>query len=401
MKKSLFLGGTLAFFSILSTGSAWGESVVDGKVQAILDKHYQTYRNDEFFSAIQLSTKAGDGAIKTYVVGTKSHEADSPVIDSESLFQIGSITKSFTSVLLLQAEMEGKVSLDNDFTSYLPEYGRWNGVTITQLLNMTSGLPNYSDSPTINYSFVQSPERIWQDKELVDVVYPQPNLPAPPLNTGYGYTNTAYTLGGLILEKVYGQSYAELIDEKILQPLQLDNTFYPIPSYPPVILARMVDGNNFNPYTNPELTGRSVDNGNLSWAGAAGGLVANTQDIISWVRALFVEDKLLSLEQKKQLTQIVSLSTGEPITGTTAEEPRGFGLGVVQGYDQDWGHYWFYQGETLGHRSFYLYFPCNEVIISALFNSAVNDQNNNVKPLLTGVYQALLDDQPNLVCQSK
>lgn len=400
MRKSVFLVGALAFFSGLPAGDAWGESM-EGKVQAILDKHYQTYRNDEFFSAIQLSTKAGNGEIKTYVVGTKSHAPNSPPIDAKNLFQIGSITKSFTSVLLLQAEAEDKVNLGDDFTTYLPEYDRWNGVTITQLLNMTSGLPNYSDSPTVNYGFVQSPERIWQDKELVDVVYPQVNLPAPPLNTGYAYTNTAYTLGGLILEKVSGQSYAELIDEKILQPLQLNNTFYPIPSYPPVILARMVEGNNFNPYTNPELTGKSVDNSNLSWAGPAGGLVANTEDIVNWVRALFIEDELLTPQQKAKLTQVVSLATGQPIPGTNAEEPRGFGLGVVQGFDEDWGQYWFYQGETLGHRSFYLYFPCNEVIISALFNSAVNDQNNNVKPLLTGVYQALLDDQPNLACQSK
>jgi D-alanyl-D-alanine carboxypeptidase len=400
MKKSLFMVGTLAFFSGLPAGGAWGESL-DEKVQTILDEHYQNRREPEFFSAIQLSTKVGDGDIKTYVVGTKSHAPNSPPIDAKSLFQIGSITKSFTSVLLLQAEAENKVNLGDDFTTYLPEYDHWNGVTITQLLNMTSGLPNYSDSPTLNYGFVQSPERIWQDKELVDVVYPQPNLPAPPLNTGYAYTNTAYTLGGLVLEKVYGQSYAELIDKKLLQPLELNNTFYPIPSYPPDILDRVVEGNSFNPYTNPELAGKPVANGNLSWAGAAGGLVANTEDIINWVRALFVEDQLLSTEQKTQLTRLVSLITGKPIDGTTSEEPRGFGLGVVQGYHEDWGQYWFYQGETIGHRSFYLYFPCNEVIISALFNSAVDDQNNDVKPLLVGVYEALLDDQPSLACKTK
>lgn len=400
MKKSVFLVGALAFFSGLPAGDAWGESL-DKKVQNILDEHYQTYKQEEFFSAIQLSTKVGDGETKTYVVGNESHSPNSPTIDANSLFQIGSITKSFTAVLLLQAEAEGKVTLSDNFVTYLPEYDRWDGVTITQLLNMTSGLPNYSDSPTVNYSFVQSPERIWQDKELVDVVYPQPNLPAPPLNTGYAYTNTAYTLGGLVLEKIYGQSYADLIDEKLLQPLELDNTFYPIPSYPPGILARMVEGNNFNPYTNPELTGRPFDNSNLSWAGAAGGLVANTQDIIDWVRALFIEDQLLTPQQKEKLTQLVSFTSGEPITGTTATESRGFGLGVVQGYDEDWGQYWFYQGETLGHRSFYLYFPCNQVIISALFNSAVDDRNNNVKPLLIGVYQALLDDQPDLVCKSQ
>lgn len=400
MKKSVvFLASALAVFTGSSTTSVWANSL-ENKIQSTLDKHYESYREKEFFSAIQLSTKVGDREIKTYVVGTTSHKSNSPPVDVNNLFEIGSITKSFTSALLLQAEAEGKVGLGQDFTTYLTEYGRWQGLTITQLLNMTSGLPNYTESSTIGYNLVTNPERVWTDQELMNIVYPQENLTFPPLNTGYAYTNTGYIFSALILEKAYGQTYRDLVEKKLLEPLKLENTFYPVPSYPQEVKERMVSSNNFNPYNSPELSGQQVDDVNLSWAGAAGGLVANSEDIIHWVRALFVEDKLLSPAQKIQLTQIVSTETGKPITGTTAEDSEGFGLGVVQLYDKDWGHYWVYQGETVGYRSFYVYFPCNKVVISALLNSAVDSQNNHARLLLTQVYQSILEDNPALVCRS-
>lgn len=400
MKKSIFFFATaLTVFTSSSTNIVWANSL-ENTIQNTLDEHYKLYQKSEFFSAIQLSTKVGDGEIKTYVVGTTSHKPNSPPIDANSLFQIGSITKSFTSALLLQAEAEGKLDLDKNFDTYLPEYDRWQGVTITQLLNMTSGLPNYSDSATLNYSFIQDQARVWKDRELVNIVYPPENLPSPPLKNGYFYTNTAYILAGLILEKAYDDSYANLIQKQLISPLKLKNTFYPVPSYPPGIAERVVQGNNFNPYTNPELTGKPVENINVSWAGAAGALVANSEDVIHWVRALFVENTVLSPAQKVKLTQIVSMNNGQPISNTNAEDSSGFGLGVVQFYDEALGHYWVYQGETVGYRSFYVYFPCNQVIISALFNSAVDGQNNHARALLTQIYQSILEDNPALVCRT-
>ncbi|MGA1621742.1 MAG: serine hydrolase domain-containing protein, partial [Synechocystis sp.] len=339
--------------------------------------------------------------IQTYVVGTISHDPGSPVIAPETLFQIGSITKSFTAALLLLAEGEGRIKLQDSFSQYLPEYPRWSGLTITQLLNMTSGLPNYTDSATVNLAFAQTPDRRWSDRELIAVVYPQPSQPAPPLRTGYDYTNTAYLLGGLVLETVFKDSFANLIGDRLIKPLELENTVYPVPTVPPAVRARMAQGYNFNPYTNPEITGSNVTAVNLSWASSAGGLVANSEDIIRWVKALFIEDDLLTPAQKQQLQQLVSTRTGQAIAGTDADHPQGFGLGVIQGYDENWGKYWFYQGETIGYRSFYVYFPCNQVIISALFNSSVDAQNNHARPLIEGVYNAILADNPQLGCKSE
>ncbi|MBV5260500.1 beta-lactamase family protein [Synechococcus moorigangaii CMS01] len=370
------------------------------EINQYLEDHYTQYRDLEYFSAIQLSVKVGDAETETYVIGQESHDPNSASITPDSLFHIGSITKSFTAALLLKNQGDSAIDLDADFTQYLPEYANWSGLTITQLLNMTSGLPNYSDSPTLNYFFAQNLEQAWEEDQLLSLVYPQSESPKPPLRAGYNYTNTGYLLSSLVLEEVTSQSFADLITEQILKPYQLTNTFYPVPNLGDRHQERLVKGYNFNPFTNPELVGKDVSANNLSWAGAAGALVSNTEDIIHWVRTLFIEDNLLAAAEKATMQQIVSLQTGEPIAQTTETEPFGFGLGIIQGYDENWGNYWFYQGETLGYRSFYVYFPCNQVIISALFNSSVEGQNNHARSLILDIYRSVLAESPALVCQT-
>ncbi|WP_024546205.1 serine hydrolase [Picosynechococcus sp. NKBG15041c] len=394
----------MALVALGMTGSftfpTLARALPDQEINQFLENHYTQYRDLEYFSAIQLSVKVGDAETETYVIGQESHDPNSDLITPESLFQIGSITKSFTAALLLKNQRDHTIDLDVDFTQYLPEYSHWSGVTTTQLLNMTSGLPNYSDSPTVNYWFAQDLEQAWTKEQLLDLVYPQSTAPKPPLRTGYDYTNTGYLLSALILETVTEQSFADLITEQILQPYQLTNTFYPVPDLGDRPRQRLVRGYNFNPYTNPELVGQDITRNNLAWAGAAGALISNTEDIIRWVSTLFIEDNLLSAAEKAAMQQIVSLQTGEAIAQTTGTDPYGFGLGIIQGHDERWGNYWFYQGETLGYRSFYVYFPCNQVIISALFNSAVDGQNSHARSLIQDIYGAVLAESPALVCRT-
>ncbi|ACB00586.1 MULTISPECIES: serine hydrolase [Cyanophyceae] len=376
------------------------KALPDQKINQYLAEHYTQYQTRENFSGIQLSVKVNEAPTQTYVIGRESHDPNSAPITAESLFHIGSITKSFTAALLLQNDRNQALDLNADFTQYLPEYSHWSGIITTQLLNMTSGLPNYTDSPTVNYLLSQDLEQFWEKRSLIDFVYPQHSSAKPPLRSGYDYNNTGYLLSALLLETVTEKSFANLITEQLLQPYELENTFYPVPNPSAAVQQRLVEGYNFNPYTNPELVGKDVSRNNLSWAGAAGALVSNTEDIIHWVRTLFIEDNLLSAEEKEEMQQIVSLQTGEAIAQTTATDPYGFGLGIIQGYDERWGNYWFYQGETLGYRSFYVYFPCNQVIISALFNSSVDAQNNHARSLIQQVYGTLLEDDPALICQT-
>ncbi|KTD22482.1 serine hydrolase domain-containing protein [Legionella israelensis] len=363
--------------------------------QKIINEHYLSYSKMENFSAIQVTIKTAD-EIHTYVKGTKALTPGSMPITNKELFNIGSITKSFTAALAVMAEAEDKLQLQQTLNQYLQNYPHWGEITLTRLLNMSSGIPNYSDSPKINYLMSKNLKQFWNPVELIDLVYPRQFN--PPRKKGYFYSNSGYVLMDMILSSQYKKMFRSLLEEKIISFLKLENTYYPIPNFSTDVLLRMVRGYSYNIYENPELLGQDVTENNLSWAGAAGAIVANSEAVAQWVEHLFIRDTLLTKEQKRKMQQLISVKTGQPISETDADDPRGFGLGIIQGYQPNIGHYWYYEGETLGYRALYLYSPCNHVIVVALFNSATNNENDHAGDLIQALYQQLLKMNTHLIC---
>jgi D-alanyl-D-alanine carboxypeptidase len=364
-------------------------------IQSIINHHLSHYSKLEHFSAIQVSIKAGD-KIVNYTAGYRSLEPTSLPITATDLFDIGSITKSFTSSLALLAESEGKLKLSKTLGEYLNNYPNWGDITLSGLLDMSTGIPNYSNSPTLNYHFSKNLRQFWKEPELISLVYPKLNN--PPRLPGYFYSNTGYILMDMILTAQYKMPFHQLLADKIIKPMGLNNTYYPIPTYPENVLARMVRGYSYNIYDNPELLGKDVTENNMTWAGAAGALVANSEDVVHWVDELFVKDRLLTTAQKQSMQTLISVKTGKPITQTSQDDPRGFALGISQGFDDKIGHYWFYEGKTLGYRALYMYVPCNKVIVVALFNSATNHENDHAGALMQSLYFEMVKENKSLEC---
>ncbi len=180
----------------------------------------------------------------------------------------------------------------------------------------------------------------------------------------------------------------------------LKDTFYPVPEYTHDILNRLTHGYSYNIYDNPELLGRDVTENNLSWAGAAGAIVATSDDVLDWIDILFVNQKLLTVTQQKEMQTMISLENGKHIAQTIKADPKGFGLGIAEVYDENLGRFWFYEGKTLGFRALYMYVPCNHAILVALFNSATNAENDHAHDLLTAMYHAILDENKALICKA-
>jgi D-alanyl-D-alanine carboxypeptidase len=361
-------------------------NLFEGQVNSILGAHYAHYQEQEYFSGISLSIYRPGFPIRDYYIGQVAHEKTSKKIAADTLFQIGSITKSFTAAIILQLEKENKLHLTDTIEKWLPEYNKWFTPNIEMLLNMTSGLPNYSDSPLMNTSVFQHPDRLFSESELINFVYPPAAL-KPPLKTGYFYTNTSYILTAMLIEKITQHSFKTEIENRLFKAADLKNTFYPVPHLDPQVTTRIAHGYGFNPYTDPQLVGKETQDINLSWAGAAGAVISNTADVIKWIKALFLEDTILDEQQKNSLMKLVSTTTGGPIANASLEEPHAFGLGVIQGFDKDMGQYWFYEGQTQGFRALYLYVPSNSIIISAIFNSSVNSENDHASELLKKIYK--------------
>lgn len=387
---------------VLMAGSLVGATAyaqdLDAQVQKVLADHYNQYKDAEYFSGAELSIYIPNQGIKNYYVGRVAQDVKSKPVSKETLFQIGSITKSFTSAIILQLEKEGKLKLTDSMKTWLPQYKPWSGVTITQLLNMTSGLPNYTESPLLNTQIYYNLSRVWTDLELIDFASP-PAPFTPPLKSGYFYSNTNYILASLIIEKVSHNTFAQELTARTIQMAGLNNTFYVLSNPSSALQTRMAHGYSYNQYDNPATVGKDIFEGNLSWAAAAGGIVANTEDVIKWVKALLVDNKILDKTQQNKLMTLVSTKDGAPLVQTTAENAHGFGLGVAQALEEKTGRYWYYEGETMGFRTLYMYKPCNGVIIAVAFNSATNQENDHSGHLVEQTYQLLLQQFPQLNCQ--
>jgi len=121
------------------------------------------------------------------------------------LFQIGSNTKAFTAVTLLQLEADGKLRMDDRIGRWFPQYPAWRNITIRQLLNMTSGIPTYDAVPAMWKPYVADPYRFYSTADLIAYVYPKRQF-AP--SHGWLYSNTAYLLSEMIIEAVTKHDYA-------------------------------------------------------------------------------------------------------------------------------------------------------------------------------------------------
>ena len=143
---------------------------------------------------------------------------------SETFYRIGSITKTFTAVLVLKAAAEGRLSLDDTLEKYFPDAGIPNAdlITIDQLLRHRSGLRDITNDMPEDFMTYHTEAQTRQ--QMVERIA-KAGTNFPP-DAEYRYCNDGYILLTYILEDVYGKTYAELIDEKIVRPLDLSQTRY-------------------------------------------------------------------------------------------------------------------------------------------------------------------------------
>ncbi len=320
-----------------------------------------------------------------------------PPVRQNTLFQMGSTSKSFTAALILKLEAAGKLSIDDTIGKWLPQYPAWKDVSIRRLLNMTSGIPNYSETETISRAWASDPTRDLTAEELVKIAYPTGTNDLPA-STGYHYSNTNYILAGMIAAKATGRSYRDLVHEMVIAAFGLDSTFYENGTYPAAVTDRLAHGYFNNPACidyqpdckeswNLPMMGRDVRGMSTSWAQAAGGAIAGARDVDRWMRAVF-EGHVVPAKEQAEWMALVSTKTGEPIADVSADDPRGFSLGLAKAILGPIGAHWFYQGETLGYRTLYVWFGKENLMITVQTNSqpaASADKLNDILGMISQI----------------
>ncbi len=299
------------------------------EVQNVMD---QVVTNKKIPSVIAGGLK--DGKRWSYATGTASYEMPRPVEPNFS-FRIGSITKTFTASVVLQLAEEKQLNLDDTVEKWLPGVVQGNGydgskITIRQLLNHTSGIAAYTDLDMRDITLPQNPFRYYSTDELISLALAKPPVFAP--GEGWDYSNTNTVIAGEIIRKVTGDTYAEQIRKRFIEPLGLKETFV-------MEASSHIPGKHANGY-NMARSGRLYDltEINQSWANAAGDMVSTVEDLTTFFSAL-LGGKLLNQELMNQMF-------------TTVDSPIGkVGLGVYEEKTPDGQSYWGHAGGTFGFET--------------------------------------------------
>jgi D-alanyl-D-alanine carboxypeptidase len=363
-----------------------GRAELHRQLRVDLVKYLRAYRKAEHISAASLTVSApGHGKPFMTAAGTTRFGGSNPV-GPRSMWQIGSNTKAFTAVLVLQLEAKKRLSIYDTLGKWLPQYRRWRSVTIKSLLDMTSGIPDFTGQRAFWAAFAAHPDHNFTGPQLVSYA-----LRGKP-TTGYSYSNTNYVLAQMIIARAGHHPYRQQLESRIIKPLHLHSLRYRTNFYSSAVTAREPAGYFYYHHQFPSLgrfRGHDVSRYSLSWARAAGGIVSSTREMTVWERALY-SGRLLPAKQQHQLLSLVSTATGKPIRRTSRHNPDGYGLGVGQQTNPVFGRYWFYEGMTLGFRVLHLYFPRSGVIMAMGLNSATG--NDHIGTLALLAYETLACD---------
>ena len=207
----------------------------------------------------------------------------------DTKFRLGSITKQFTSMIIMQLVEEGKLSLEASVSELLPYYRSEVGskITVHHLLTHTSGLPNYTDLPRF---FPDASQKPYEVEEFV-TAFCSGDLEFKP-GSEYRYSNSGYFVLGAIIEQVAGESYEQQLKSRILEPLGLHDTGY---DHGDEIMERRAAGyqRSGDGYRNA----RYLD---MTTPYAAGALYSTVEDLLRWDQALY-GDELLSEAGKAKM----------------------------------------------------------------------------------------------------
>jgi CubicO group peptidase (beta-lactamase class C family) len=273
--------------------------------------------------------------------GLANVELKTPV-RSETVFEIGSLTKQFTAACILMLAQDGKLSVDDKISRHLADTPPgWSNITIRHLLNHTSGIRNYTglDGFELTKHLTQS--------QFIQAIGAQPVDFAPGEKAKY--CNSGYNLLGYIIENVGGKSYWAFLAERIWGPLVMTSATNRDPA---IIVSNRADG-----YIRKKgvLHNRDSD---LTDIFSAGAIVSTVSDLAKWNAALDA-GRLLNTASRAQMWTAGKLNDGK-------ECPYGFGwrIGQMDGH-KNIGH----SGSTSGFSASLQRFPDDQFAVIVLCNS--------------------------------
>lgn len=334
---------------VLAGGSAtWAaQSATSAAPSLSLQDVVDQARLDAKVPGLVVALRQPGGELVALASGVANLQQNVPV-KPDDCFPVGSITKMFTSVIVLQLAEQGKLSLDDPLSKYQPQFPGGQAITLRMLLNHTSGIWDYADMRLPIELVPLVAAQTYSPQEIIDYVGQQPLYFAP--GAGFHYSNSNYILLGKIIEQVTGSTYAQQLHQRIIDKLGLTRTYFA----------------GFDQLPASEMHGYALARGqyrdrtaweNPSLAWAAGSLISNAQDLTRFITALF-SGQLLKPGSLALMQQGVPVESG----GT-------YGLGLTM-FDLPGGRAFGHSGETLSFSTELYYQPDTGMVLVVLANLA-------------------------------
>jgi D-alanyl-D-alanine carboxypeptidase len=318
-----------AFAGQTTSGQQASAQAVPGRPPAGLQQAADQMVADGVPGVIIMSRR---GQQVSHVVAGLADKATGQPMQPQDKVRIGSITKTFVATVVLQLAAERRLSLDDSVQKLLPGVIAGHGyhparITIRQLLQQTSGIPDYTSSP--GFLTPQSLAQTRQPQQLVDLALRL----GPPVH-GWLYSDTNYILLGMIIQKVTGQSPVTEISRRILEPLGLRGTSFPLTS-------KQIPAPYAHGYYGPMDVTNAINPSN-PWT--AGAMISTVDNVARFYRALLTGRLLPPAQQDELLATIPVNDTGELFA-----EHYGMGIFSVQlSCGTAWGH----DGGITGFKTF-------------------------------------------------
>ncbi|WP_330180742.1 beta-lactamase family protein [Nocardia sp. NBC_01503] len=276
-----------------------------------------------------IATLSESGQTVTLTSGVADRSTGAPIpMTPPQQIRVGSISKTFTSAIIMQLVAENKIRLDDSVDTYLPGLLVGDGVdgrniTIRQLLQHRSGLPELTDDPQIDEYRAALAGRTYTPAQEVTIALRFPAKFAP--GTKYTYTNTNYIVAAMLIEKVTGRSYSEELTGRITAPFHLVDTYLPATG------DQEIRGPHPHGYTTIDgvLTDATRSEPSVPWA--AGAIISTGADLNHFYQAL-VSGQVVPPAQLQEML------AGNPVPGTPFQYALGIGSTQLSCGAQYFGH---------------------------------------------------------------
>ncbi|WP_261858301.1 serine hydrolase domain-containing protein [Photobacterium sanguinicancri] len=328
---------------------------------AVAERAFDKAKMDQYLHSLADNNKATLSVVftekgqVTYSKQTVLPKGAITAFKGNQQYKVGSITKTFTSVLVFQQIEQGKLTLSTPLSDFYPNIKNAEKITIGQLLSHRSGIFNYTNAPEFNAYFAK-----YQDKkELLARIASYKPVFEP--DASYEYSNSNYALLGYILEDVTGKSYTDLVQNNIISPLDLKETKY---------CAEEADcGKALKSFYFYQGHWNLMPQWSMSVANSAGAVLSTPYDLTRFIRALF-HGELISHQ---------SLAMMKGIKNTTSK-----GLFKLPFYTKSsYGH----RGKIESFLSDVSYFDADDVALSV----TVDALNHNFNDILVAVLSIYFD----------